>query len=34
MNRDGYDDLLIGAPGNDEADDEAGKAYAVFGYAI
>ncbi len=31
MDGDGYGDLLVGAPGNDESSGDAGKAYLVFG---
>lgn len=31
INGDGYDDFLIGAPGNDEGDDNAGQAYLFLG---
>jgi hypothetical protein len=31
VDRDGYDDILIGAPGNDEEDDSAGQSYIVLG---
>ena len=34
LNRDGYDDLVIGAPDNSEVGEVAGKAYAVFGYGL
>ncbi len=33
VNGDGYDDLLVGAPGNDDGGDEAGQAYLLFGRA-
>ena len=31
VNGDGYDDILIGARGNDESGDEAGQIYLIFG---
>ena len=31
VNGDGYDDLLIGAPYNDEGDSDAGQTYLIFG---
>ena len=31
VNGDGYDDLLVGAPGNDEGGSQAGKVYLVHG---
>ncbi len=33
VNGDGYDDILIGAPGNDESIAEAGQTYVIFGMA-
>lgn len=33
INNDGYDDILIGAPFNDDADRDAGKAYIIYGKA-
>lgn len=32
VNRDGYADVLVGAPGNDETATDAGKAYVLAGY--
>ena len=32
VNRDGYDDLLIGAYGNDSGGSSAGAAYLLFGF--
>lgn len=31
VNRDGYDDILIGAPGDDEGGNRAGQTYLIFG---
>jgi hypothetical protein len=31
VNNDGYDDFLIGAPGNDETGSDAGKSYLILG---
>jgi hypothetical protein len=31
VNGDGYDDMIIGAPGNDDGGTQAGEAYVVFG---
>src|SRR6186997_1203965 len=31
VNNDGFDDLIIGAPGNDDAGPYAGSAYVIFG---
>ncbi len=31
VNGDGYDDILIGAPGNDDSGDFSGKTYLIFG---
>ncbi len=31
VNRDGYDDFIIGAPGNDQNGDDAGKIYLIYG---
>ncbi|MGD9884201.1 MAG: integrin alpha [Reyranella sp.] len=31
MNGDGFDDLIVGAPGNDDGGNSAGGAYVVFG---
>ncbi len=31
VNRDGYADLIVGAPGGDDGGDNAGEAYVVFG---
>lgn len=31
VNDDGYDDILIGAPGNDDSGIDAGKTYLIFG---
>jgi hypothetical protein len=31
VNGDGFDDLIVGAPSNDEAGTDAGKAYIIFG---
>jgi hypothetical protein len=33
VNGDGFDDIIIGAPGNDEGGDAAGAAYVIFGKA-
>jgi len=33
INGDGLDDIMIGAPGNDENGDKAGKVYIIFGRA-
>jgi hypothetical protein len=33
VNGDGYDDILIGSPSNDEASNDAGQAYLIFGKA-
>ena len=33
LNGDGYDDLVIGAPGNDDGNNNAGKTYVLFGSA-
>ncbi|UCE36678.1 MAG: FG-GAP repeat protein [Thermoplasmata archaeon] len=33
VNGDGYDDILIGASGNDDSGGEAGKSYLIFGNA-
>jgi len=34
VNDDGYDDFVIGAPYNDEAEDKAGQAYLILGKAF
>ncbi len=33
VDADGYDDVLIGAPGNDEGGDDAGALYPFYGGA-
>jgi hypothetical protein len=32
INMDGYDDILLGSPGNDDAGTDAGKVYLIYGY--
>ena len=32
INMDGYDDILLGSPGNDDGGAEAGKVYLIYGY--
>jgi hypothetical protein len=33
INGDGYDDLIVGAPGGDDGGNDAGEAYVIFGSA-
>jgi len=32
INKDGYDDILLGSPENDDGGDNAGKVYLIYGY--